>query len=375
MKEVKLAIIGLGQMGTKYVKMLLKNSLGFHITAMTRIKDFRLEELKPYLKYDIKIYDDDTALFKAYDLKEIIFDAVLIATPHYNHIDEIKMALEREIFVLCDKPLGVKLSDALELLKYNTKLTAFIFQQREYQSHLKIKEILDSKIYGLPKRFSYIVTDWFRPNSYYKSSSWRASYKTDGGGVIINQCPHNLDFIYDLFGMPNQLISFNHNGRYHNIEVEDESTIYFEWESGLNGIFVASTGEMPGINRLEITLDRAIIRLEKEKMTIISNLHEATYYNNLEYNGFIQPINKIDTITFEKENDSYLNILRNFYDFIINDKKQLADFDTAINNLYLINAIYLANFSNKVIKLVDIRSEEITKFIKKFDLEFNKRIK
>ena len=163
MKEVKLAIIGLGQMGTKYVKMLLRNNLGFHITAMTRIKDFRLEELKPYLKYDIKIYDDDTALFKAFDLKEIIFDAVLIATPHYNHIDEIKMALEREIFVLCDKPLGVKLSDALELLEYNTKLTAFIFQQREYPSHLKIKEILDSKIYGLPKRFCYIVTDWFRP--------------------------------------------------------------------------------------------------------------------------------------------------------------------------------------------------------------------
>ena len=154
MKEVKLAIIGLGQMGTKYVKMLLRNNLGFHITAM-------------------------------------------------------------------DKPLGVKLSDALELLEYNTKLTAFIFQQREYPSHLKIKEILDSKIYGLPKRFCYIVTDWFRPNSYYKSSSWRASYKTDGGGVIINQCPHNLDFIYDLFGMPNQLISFNHNGRYHDIEYKD----------------------------------------------------------------------------------------------------------------------------------------------------------
>lgn len=365
---VNLGIIGLGDMGTKYAKMILKENIGFKIVAITRIKEERFNILKLLFKNVPTIYDSDASLFKAYDDKEIELDAILVVTPHYQHKTIIIEALKRNLYVLCDKPVGVKYSDMLELYNYDISKLGFIFQQRCFPSHKKLKEIIASNKYGEIKRFSYIVTDWYRPDSYYKKDKWRATYKTDGGGTIINQCPHNLDFLCDLFGLPTWVRSFNHYGRYHNIEVEDESTSYLEWNNKFNGVFITSTGETPGVNRLEISFSKAKICLYKDCIEIVENEYLESYYRSLAYQSYTIKSNT-EAINFINDSrQAYLDVLFNFYDVVRGKAKFLVNLDEALKSLYSGNVIYLSSFIN-----ADINLDDKEYVCKVFEEEFGKR--
>ena len=309
MKKVKLGIIGLGDMGTKYYKLILENNLEFDVVAITRIKEERLNKIKDLITKMPLIYNSDSDLFKAYDDNKINLDAILIVTCHYEHARIAKEALKRNLYVLVDKPISVTLEEGVSLLEYDENKIGCIFQQRAYESYKIIKELIQNKVYGDIKRFSYIVTDWYRPNDYYKKDKWRATYKSDGGGTFINQCPHNLDFLIDVIGFPKSIYSILHYGRYHEIEVEDEGSVYLEYDNFVNGIFVASTGETPGVNRFEIALDRAVISLTKENIIIKYNEYDEKHYRNLKMNDLnINTFAK--TITFKDNNQSaYLRLL------------------------------------------------------------------
>ena len=375
MKKVKLGIIGLGDMGTKYYKLILENNLEFDVVAITRIKEERLNKIKDLITKMPLIYNSDSDLFKAYDDNKINLDAILIVTCHYEHARIAKEALKRNLYVLVDKPISVTLEEGVSLLEYDENKIGCIFQQRAYESHKIIKELIQNKVYGDIKRFSYIVTDWYRPNDYYKKDKWRATYKSDGGGTFINQCPHNLDFLIDVIGFPKSIYSILHYGRYHEIEVEDEGSVYLEYDNFVNGIFVASTGETPGVNRFEIALDRAVISLSKENIIIKYNEYDEKHYRNLKMNDLnINTIAK--TITFKDDNQSaYLTFLNNLIKMVRYKEKPIVSVKEALKSIYLTNAIYLSSFINQKIDLCSLEDKNINIFLKLFKEEFFKRVK
>lgn len=374
---MRLAIIGMGEMGTKYAQMILDNkSLEIELKAFTRIKKHHYEKIKDLLGDEIKIYDTDQMLFEAYDKHEFDIDAVLIVTPHYHHEFSVKEAFKRNLHVLCDKPAGVYLKQGREMLetKPENQVYGFVFQQRVFPIYQELKRIIDSKIYGQMKRVSYIVSDWYRTDAYYKSAPWRATYKTDGGGVLINQCPHSLDMLCYLFGRPDQVHGFCSEGKYHDIEVEDEVTAYLSWDSGLSGIFVTSTGETPGVNRLEISFDKAVITCTKDRIEIVENEHVESYYRQQSLQDYQEPKSHKKVISFEmKHQNAYIDILNNFKNSVINQEHVIASGKEALDSLYLSNAIYLSCYHQKTIRLYDIGSAPSLSFEEEFIAWLNQK--
>ena len=365
---INVMIIGMGKMGSKYAKMILSDkNIGLNLVATTRIRGENLENVKEYLN-DFKVYDTDKDIFDAYDKGEFKCDALIVSTPHYSHKYAVIEGFKRGLKVLCEKPAGVYLSDGREMLSYqNNNQYGFIFHQRTYPINVFLKDIISNEKYGKVKRINYIVTDWFRTEAYYKSNYWRSTYKTDGGGTLLNQCPHSIDLLCHLFGMPNKLVAFCNEGKYHNIEVEDEVTSYLEWDNGVTGVFIASTCEIPGINRLEISTDRALISVYKDKIEIISNLKNDKYYLWLKDESFKEDSIK-ELYNFEK-NDAYRVVLKEFASGNV-----IATGEDSLMSLYLSNAMYLSSWKSKIINIYDIGSEEELEFEKEFEQEMKKRI-
>jgi predicted dehydrogenase len=198
-------------------------------------------------------------------------DAVIVATPHYYHPIYVTEALKRDIHVMSEKPAGVYTKAVREVneLAARSKATyAIMFNQRTNCVYRKMKEIVSSGELGNIRRVNWLSTNWYRSQAYYDSGAWRATWDGEGGGVLMNQCPHNLDLLQWICGMPARVRGFCREGRYHDIQVEDDVTLYMEWENGATGTFISSTGEAPGINRLEISLEEAMLVCDRGVLKI-----------------------------------------------------------------------------------------------------------
>lgn len=231
---VKIAIIGMGNMGSNYAAMILGGAISqVELAAITRIKPERLVQLPQITEKNIPIYQSAGELFAAVREGSLKLDAVLIATPHSVHESQTVEALKLGLHVLCDKPSGVYSSQACSMNKaadQSDKVFAMMFNQRTNPIYHKMKEIVEQKIYGKIKRVNWVITDWYRPDFYYDSVAWRGTWSGDGGGILLNQCPHNLDLLQWICGMPLRVQAFCKEGKYHNIQVEDEVTAYLEFE-------------------------------------------------------------------------------------------------------------------------------------------------
>ncbi|MCR5113383.1 MAG: Gfo/Idh/MocA family oxidoreductase [Acholeplasmatales bacterium] len=363
---MRVAIIGMGNMGIKYARLISTDkSIGMELTAVTRIKESKKEQILEYLD-NVKIYNGDEELFKGLDNKEFECDAIIVGTPHYSHKKIVIEAFERGLDVLCEKPAGVFLRDGREMYEANknNNLYGFIFHHRTFEINKYLHDILKKEKYGKVKRVNYIVTDWFRTNKYYQADKWRSTYKTDGGGTLLNQCPHSLDLLIYLVGMPSSVMAFCNEGKYHNIEVEDEVTAYLEWDNGTTGVFIASTGETPGINRMEITTSKALITLYKDHIDIRCNEYDDKYYidNDVEIKY------SDERIDFNYDS-SQLEVLK-----VFGRHDVVCDGFHALDSLYLSNAMYLSSWKKKIINFYPIGSKEEKDFEIEFEEEFNKKL-
>lgn len=375
--NMKAAIIGMGNMGSKYCKMIASGSIpGMSVVAATRVRPERMEVIKDVLPEGFRIYESYDKLYEAYDEGEVSFDAVLIVTPHYSHEDAAIKAFGRGLHVLCDKPAGVYSRQArnmmesyLQAKEINPALRyGYIFHQRTFPVYRKIKEIIDSGTYGKLKRLSWTITDWYRPEAYYKADAWRAAWSSDGGGILLNQCPHNLDLMQWLCGMPKRVQGFCHEGRYHQIEVEDEVTAYFEWENGVTGTFVASTGEAAGVNRLEIAMDDALLVCEKGKLGICLLDKPESEYRKETQNLFLKPNAKWHDIECIEAPNAYEEVLSDFARGIMT-----ASGDEAINSLYLSNAVYLSSWERRMVDIPESGSVYEQEFEKDYEAWLEKK--
>lgn len=381
-------------MGSKYASLLQDGKIeGMELAALTRVGAAYKELLKPSLDKGIPVYQSADELFEAVEKKEILLDAVVIATPHMAHEEQAVRAFKNGLSVMSDKPAGVYTRQARRMneahqASIRTQEAAFgkgkptiygmVFNQRTTPMYQKIREIVQSKEYGELKRVNWVVTDWYRPNSYYASGTWRATWKKDGGGVLLNQCPHNLDLLQWICGMPKQVTAFCQEGRYHDIEVEDDVTAFLQWENGATGTFITSTGEAPGINRLEISLEEALIVCENGKLKVgelypeLGCKEEEYRKNSKEYFRKLKGTWKEMSVSVEKE--PYQKILQGFSDAYFGKGELIASGEEGINSLYLSNAMYISSWSDKKIEIPSVGTEAELFFEQEFESYLNKKI-
>ncbi len=372
---MRTAVIGVGNMGSKYASLIQDGAIrGLELSAITRVRGTYRELLLPSIEAGIPVYETADALFEAVEQGGLALDAVVIATPHYAHEELAVRAFHNGLHVLCDKPSGVYSRQARgmeEEAARSGKVFGMVFNQRVLPIHRQLYELVHSGRYGALKRVNWVVTDWYRPEQYYTSSSWHATWEKDGGGILLNQCPHNLDLLQWICGMPARVQGFCLEGHFHDIEVEDDVTVYFEWENGATGTFISSTGDAPGINRLEISLEEAMIVCEDGRLRIGELAQEmggkeADYRKNA--TDYFRKIRGTWTeIVPDREEKPYNKVLQDFADECMGTGKCTAPGTEGRKSLLLSNAAYLSSWEKRMVQIPAVGSEEELAFERQFE--------
>ena len=302
--KLKFAVIGVGIMGSSHVRDISKSE-NVALAAICDIDPQRAQNAAA--AHDVPWYTD----YKEMIDKEKL-DGVVISTPHYFHTPIAIYAMEHGVNALSEKPEAVhvkdahKMNDAFEAArkKYPNLIFAIMFQNRTHGVYKKLKEMIDGGQLGKLVRTTWIVTDWFRSQSYYDNGGWRATWRGEGGGVLLNQCPHNLDLYQWLVGLPNKVTGFAAIGKYHNIEVEDEVTGFFQHENGMVGHFVTTTAESPGTNRLEIIGENGKIVVEDRKILFTRNEQSMIDFLKSTPELFARVPSQVEEIPYEPNSGS-----------------------------------------------------------------------
>lgn len=350
MDFVKFGIVGIGNMGSSHVNTIsgLKNT---KLTAVCDIDPKAFDRIKPEIREKIRCFTDAAKFFAEADI-----DAVLIAVPHYDHPDLAIQAMQAGKHVIVEKPIAVHKAEAERLIreaaKYPKLVKSLMFNQRTLGAHKKIKQLIDTGELGAVRRINWIITNWFRSQHYYDSGDWRASWRGEGGGVLLNQCPHQLDLMQWFFGMPVRVRAAAKLGKYHDIEVEDEVNAYLEYADGKVGNFIASTGEMPGTNRLEITAERGRLVYENGKIEFIRNEIETSVFCKTTKTSFGVSDKWICDIPYRDESpNQHGNVISNVAEAILHGTQLIAPLEEGIRGLELGNAMLLSGLRDKTIEL------------------------
>ncbi len=376
---IRTAVIGMGNMGSRYAGLISSGKVpGMTLSAVTRASPERLTELGPEAAREITVFDSSDELLDSAASGKISLDAVIVATPHYSHEQIAVRAWRSGLHVLCEKPAGVYSRQARimeEEAEKSGKVFAMMFQMRTSVCYRELRSIVLSGKYGKIKRVHWIVTNWYRPEGYYKTSKWHAAWATDGGGVLLNQCPHNLDILQWICGMPVRVQGFCHEGHYHDIEVEDDVTAYMEWKDGATGTFITSTGDAPAIDRLEIFMEEALIVCENGRVRIAElepemGQKESGYRKDS--TDFFRTIKGTwHDVDLEKAvEDQYLKMLCGFASYLRGDDGQdpfIVSGSEGRKSLMLSNAIYLSSWEKTMIDIPEPGSYDELEFEKRFE--------
>jgi predicted dehydrogenase len=346
MNKVRIGIMGVGAMGSAHARWILDGKVPrLELAALCDTNPAALQAFP-----EVPGFATAEALFRSGTV-----DAVLIATPHYDHTTLGIAALKVGLHVLVEKPISVHKADAERLIRAHTnkkQVFAAMFNQRTDPSYIKLRQLIQDGELGPIRRVSWIITNWFRTQAYYDSGGWRATWAGEGGGVLLNQCPHQIDLWQWLFGMPDQVRAFCTIGRYHNIEVEDDVTAYFQYRNGTTGTFITSTGEAPGTNRLEVAAERGKVVIENGEFRFTRNEVEMSKFCRTDPRKFAQPPVWNVQIPIEGGNGpQHLGILQNFTEAILDKKPLIAPAAEGIHGVELANAMLMSSFLDKTITL------------------------
>ncbi len=354
MKKIKLGILGIGNIGSVHTNNVLDGKCpNVELYAVCDLKEEKTAWVKEKLP-SVKCFKN------AEQMMDSGIDSIIICVPHYDHPKYAIMAMKKGLHTLVEKPAGVYTKQVLEMNKVadecNVKF-ALMMNQRTNCIYRKMREIVKSGEMGEIKRTSWIITDWYRPQAYYDSGDWRATWQGEGGGVLLNQCPHNLDLWQWICGMPTIVDTKMHYGKWHNIEVEDDVTAYVEYANGATGTFITTTGDTPGTNRFEITLEKGKLIAEGGKLLMWkSDITEKEFSRTNEI-AFSSPEFKFSEVETDGENPQHAGILNNFADAILNDAKLIADGREGINGLTISNSMHMSSWLGKEIVVSELDSE------------------
>ena len=348
MNKVKFGIIGMGNQGSHYANLLKDGKVENGVLcALCDNKESKLQYAKDKYKdlENVAYFDNYLAL-----LDSKLCDAILVETPHYQHPEIVMECLKRGINVICDKPAGVytkQVREMNELAAQSKVKFTMMFNQRTNCVYRKMQEMIEAKMLGEIQRVTWIITDWYRTQAYYDNGSWRATWAGEGGGVLINQCPHQIDLIQWILGqMPKKVSAHCHYGMWHDIEVEDDVTAYFEYENGATGVFITTTGEAPGTNRLEISGSKGKLLCEGNDLIFYKNEIDSIYNCQTSDKGFDKPKCEKIIVETDGENPQHAGILNNFANAILGLETLFIDGVEGIKGVELMNAIELSGWQN-----------------------------
>lgn len=350
MEQVRLGIIGIGNMGSGHAKNVVEGKVpGMVLTAVADVREVRRQWAAKELPETVTVFENAEGL-----LDSGLVDAVLVATPHYIHPDLTIQALQSDLHVMCEKPAGVYTKQVREMNKVaeeHNVVFGMMFNQRTNHVYRKMHDLIASGAYGQIKRVNWIVTDWYRSQAYYDSGDWRATWDGEGGGVLLNQCPHNLDLLQWICGMPAKVRAFCHEGKWHNIEVEDDVTAYLEYENGATGVFVTSTGDAPGTNRFEVLLEKGKIICEHGKLSVYEAKVSEREFCFTTKEGFAIPEGEWIEVETDGMNEQHVGVLKAFTGAILRGEPLVANGVEGIRGLTLSNAMHLSAWTNEMVQL------------------------
>lgn len=348
MEKLKLGILGFGNMGTGHSNNIATGQTkNVELCAICDISEERRKKAQ-------ELYPDVAVFEKAEDMyKSGLIEAVVIAVPHYDHPKYTMMAFENNLHVMVEKPAGVYTKQVIEMneaAKNTDKKFGIMFNQRTNPLYIKLKNMIDSGMLGNIKKAIWIVTDWYRPDSYHRSGTWRGTWEGEGGGTIMNQNPHNLDLWQWWFGVPDKVTAYCSYGKYHDLECDDDVTAYFQYDNGMVGIYTTSTAEFPGTNRLEVSCDFGKVVIEDGNLTFYkAEMHEREYNEKAQGFGGGNTVWKSELC--DKPDMSFNQhsiVLDKFAQDVRNEGKMVAEGIEGINEMLLANAIYMSDWLGNV---------------------------
>lgn len=353
MKTVRYGMIGLGNIGTTHIKNFFKenNIPNAEVTAIADLKPEKIRRIcDTYPQVRFETYPSGEELIDKADV-----DAVIVGVPHYQHPALCIRALDRGLNVICEKPAGVytlQVMEMIEAAKRSTGLFTMMFNQRTNCLYRKMRELIVQGEIGTVKRVNWLITDWYRSQSYYDSGDWRATWAGEGGGVLINQCPHQLDLLQWVTGMmPSRIRAFCHFGKWHDIEVEDDVTAYLEYENGATGVFVTSTADAPGTNRFEVLGTGGKLVAENEKLVLYRNKVDERKFNAEYTGGFGQPEYTVTEAETDGINLQHTGIIRNFTNAILGTEPLFVDGKEGIRGVEIMDAMLLSSWLGRSVDL------------------------
>ena len=363
MEKIRLGILGVGNMGSGHSRNLLAGMCpDFDLVA---IADWNAERVEWYKKE----ITDKVACFSTCEemIDSGLIDACLIAIPHYDHPKYAMLCMQKGIHVLVEKPAGVYTKQVREMneeAKKHDVVFAMMFNMRTNHLYRKMHELVHSGKYGRIRRVNWLITNWYRPQAYYDSGDWRGTWSGEGGGVLLNQCPHQLDLWQWICGLPKSVHAHMKFGQWHDVEIEDDVTAYMEYENGATGVFITCTGDGCGSNRFEVQMDGAKLVVENDKLTVWEfemSEPEFTKINTI-------PFGKVEVKEFQPETDGedpkHVGVINAWGGAILRGEPLVAEGWEGINGLMLSNAMHLSAWLGKEVTLPideDLFYEELMK--------------
>ena len=352
MDKVRFGIVGCGNMGCGHAKNLMADKVTNGIlTAMCDINPDKIDFVR-------NIYGDKIAYFSTAEemFSSSLCDVVMICTPHYAHPELAILALDHDLNCIVEKPAGVytlQVKEMIERSKKSDKILGIMFNQRTNPAFKKMREMVQNGTIGKVKRTNWIITDWYRTQEYYDSGAWRATWAGEGGGVLYNQAPHQLDLFQWIVGMmPSKVHAFCHYGKWHNIEVEDDVTCYCEYPNGATGVFITCTADAPGTNRFEIMGTKGKLVYEHGKLYHTPLEIDEREHCFATYTGFGQP-HALPTVEVPLEgvNSQHVGICNNIANAILGLEPVYAPASDGLCGVELANAMHLSSWLGKEISL------------------------
>lgn len=350
MEKIKLGIIGAGNMGSSHMANILAGKTPeIELAAVADRRETRRAWVKETVPENVKIFEEGTQLIDCG-----LCDGVLIAVPHYQHPVLAKEAFAKGLHVMCEKPAGVytkAVREMNEAAEKSGKVFAMMFNQRTNCVYRKMHEMVSAGQLGALKRVNWIITDWYRTQIYYDSGDWRATWDGEGGGVLLNQCPHQLDLLQWICGLPKTVQAFCQEGKWHDIEVEDDVTAYLEFENGATGVFVTTTGDAPGTNRFEVTGELGKLVCENDTLTFWKLSQNEREFCRSSKEGFAKPPCEKLTVETDGQNPQHIGVLNAFAGNILRGEPLVAHGREGIRGLTLSNAMHLSSWLKRPVEI------------------------
>ncbi|MBR3804156.1 MAG: Gfo/Idh/MocA family oxidoreductase [Clostridia bacterium] len=352
MDKVRFGIIGMGNMGSGHLKNFfngkIKNGI---VTAFAEVDLEKIKRTTENFPGEYEIYSSGDEL-----IDNAKVDAILIAVPHYDHPRLTIKALNKNIHVLCEKPAGVYVKQVRQMNEVASKSSAIfsmMYNQRTNPLYVKMHELVAGGELGEVRRVNWIITNWFRTQAYFDSGAWRATWKGEGGGALMNQCPHQLDLLQWIVGaMPTKIRAHCHFGKWHDIETEDDVTAYLEFPNGATGVFITSTADAPGDNRFEILCSKGKVVCENDKLMIYRLKTDLQEYIKTCENGFSQPEFEVETVEMDyAKNTQHVGIINNFANAILGLEELYVDGSEGIKCVELINSMLYSSWTDSTVTL------------------------